>query len=329
MVTKTRYLLIRQCHKRTGGIWDALRGTMAFDVEELDQKDLVRLREIMGRLRAGHDYERVVFDCNLRNIGSAWRLLIGVERLVIFDNDLYHHYNPRSSYHGLFVAMFKRLQPHRIITTGLFTAQGFEREGLNVSYLPKSYDPALIQYLDTERDIECGFIGRVRNKVYADRRHFLEGLRDTLGLQLLRTEDGPDYNATLNRIRFFVSADHGLNEYMAKNFEAMAAGCVLCTVPTIPEETGQLGFRDMENVVFYDSARELTEKLQVLRADIPRAEAIALAGRRLVELRHSDRVRAPELLALVDAPLAPPPAMGLSDRVALLRLAAYHLVTRG
>ncbi len=33
---------------------------------------------------------------------------------------------------------------------------------------------------------------------------------------------GEEYCATLNRIRFFVSADVGMGEYMIKSFEAMA-----------------------------------------------------------------------------------------------------------
>lgn len=325
-----RYLLIRQRHKRTRGIWDAVQGSAlhALDVEELDQKDVHGFRSIVQRLRDGHDYHRIIFDCNLRNIGREWRHLRGVERLVIFDNDLYHHFNPRSSYHGLFVAMLKTLRPHRVIATGLYTVQGFQNEGLNVSYLPKSYDPGLIRHLNRPRDIEFGFVGRIKNKVYADRRNFLEGLRDSIGLQILRTEDGPDYCETLNRIRFFISADQGLNEYMAKNFEAMAAGCVLCAAPTIPREAEYLGFQDMQNVVLYSSPAELMEKLSLLRSDLARADGIAARGRQLVEERHSDVMRAPEIMREVDRELRHPPGMNLRDRFNRGRLALHDLLSR-
>lgn len=324
------YLLIRQRHKRTRGIWDAVQRDLSpsMDIEEMDQKDVVALRTVMARLRAGHEYHRVIFDCNLRNIGREWRHLRGVERLVIFDNDLYHHFNPRSSYHGLFVAMLKTLCPHRVIATGLYTVQGFQNEGLNVSYLPKSYDPALIRHLDRPRDIEFGFVGRIKNKVYADRRNFLEGLRDSIGLQILRTEDGPDYCETLNRIRFFISADQGLNEYMAKNFEAMAAGCVLCAAPTIAQEAECLGFHDMQNVVLYSSPAELMEKLSLLRSDPARADGIAARGRQLVEERHSDVMRATEIMREVDRELRNPPGMTLRDRFNRGRLALHDLFSR-
>lgn len=323
-----KYLLIRQRHKRTRGIWDAVQSTFdpLMDIEEMDQKDAAALRSVMARLRGGHDYHRVIFDANLRNIGREWRHLCGVERLVIFDNDLYHHYNARSSYRGLFVAMLKSFRPHRVIATGLYTVNGFRQAGLNVSYLPKSYDPALIQYREGPRDIEYGFIGRLKNKVYADRRLLLDELRGAVGLQTVRTEDGPSYCETLNRIRFFISADQGLNEYMAKNFEALAAGCVLCAARTIPEEAEYLGFSDMENVVLYDSAAELVSKLSYLRANPERVSQIAERGRRLAETRHSDVVRAAEIMRELDFDLLSPPAMTLEDRFNMCRLRARDLL---
>jgi hypothetical protein len=68
---------------------------------------------------------------------------------------------------------------------------------------------------------------------------------------------GEEYCATLNRIRFFVSADVGMGEYMIKNFEAMACGCVLLAFDQGAAENQALGFKGMVNVVFYKDIPQL------------------------------------------------------------------------
>ena len=65
----------------------------------------------------------------------------------------------------------------------------------------------------------------------------------------------------LNRIRFFVSADIGMGEYMIKNFEAMACGCVLLAYDQGELENEALGFIDMHNIVLYRRLDELRDKL--------------------------------------------------------------------
>lgn len=322
-----KYLLIRQKHKRTKAIWETLSQKIPFEVKIVDYRSPEYFRDLMVSLK-DHDYDRVIFDCNIRSIGRDYKLLREVRNLIIYDNDLYHHFHDNSSYVGVFVALFKTLSAHRIISTGLYTVQNFQNQGLNVSYLPKSYDPDYVHFLDMPRDIEIAFVGRTSNKIYTRRRKFLEGLQRSLDIQIIRTSEDDDYNRTLNRIRFFLSADHGLNEYMAKNFEALAAGCILCTVPTSDEEARILGFEDMVNVVFYNSEEELVSKINHLKANRNEADAIALAGRQLVESRHQDQHRAEEMEKIMTAPLFPPPPMNLRDRYNLLRLAAYHFVTR-
>jgi hypothetical protein len=321
-----KLLVIRQKHKRTKALWETLAKTAPLDIEVVDADDRARFRQLMASFR-NHDYDRVVFDCNIRSIGRDYKLLRGIRNLVIYDNDLYHHFHHKSAYYKLFVALFKTLPPHRIISTGWHTVQNFSAQGLAVSYLPKSYDPAYVHYLDTPRNIEFAFVGRIKHKIYTQRRTFLEELRQQLDLQIIRTSEDDSYNATLNRIRFFLSADHGLNEFMAKNFEAMAAGCILCTVPTSPEEADLLGFHDMETVVFYSSAEELEKKMRHLQQHPDQAEAIAQAGRLLVETRHSDPLRASQMAEILAEPIFPAPGMRLQDYYYLFRLAAYHLVT--
>jgi glycosyltransferase involved in cell wall biosynthesis len=78
-----------------------------------------------------------------------------------------------------------------------------------------------------------------------------------------------------------------MGEYMIKNFEAMACGCVLLAYDQGEEENRALGLVDMHNVVLYDSIPVLQAKLRQLRDDPALAARIADNGRELATSRFS------------------------------------------
>ena len=153
--------------------------------------------------------------------------------------------------------------------------------------MPKGYDEQLLTDQGRERDIDLAFVGSTNSVAYSGRKALLDELGRVENLVVTRTKSGEDYCNTLNRIRFFVSADVGMGEYMIKNFEAMACGCVLLAFDQGEEENRALGLQDMHNVVFYDSIPTLQEKLRSLRADPALAQRIAENGRHLAVSRFS------------------------------------------
>lgn len=128
-------------------------------------------------------------------------------------------------------------------------------------------------------------------------------MADVENLLITRTGSGEEYCETLSRIRYFVSADVGMGEYMIKNFEAMACGCVLFAYDQGEAENRALGFVDMQNIVLYRTRDELREKLAVLRASSQLAEAISLAGQALVEQRYTFRAVGHAIVDAMRAPL--------------------------
>ena len=116
---------------------------------------------------------------------------------------------------------------------------------------------------------------------------FLEDLKVSYSIQILRTASGEEYKQTLNRIRFFISADIEFGENMVKNFEAMACGCVLCVYDQGEYENKCLGFEDMKNVILYKTKEELIRKLEPLRKDLNLASSIAAKGQELAESRFA------------------------------------------
>jgi len=137
----------------------------------------------------------------------------------------------------------------------------------------------------------------------------LDELAQVENLLVTRTKSGEEYCDTLNRIRFFVSADVGMGEYMIKNFEAMACGCVLLAYDQGAEENRALGLTDMHNVVLYNSIAQLQEKLNVLRADPVLAEEIGRNGRDLAVAQFSFAQVGRSIVEKMQPPLRPRPAL--------------------
>jgi hypothetical protein len=262
----------------------------------------------------------VIVDHNLRRMGAEYKQLRRIPGLVLFDFDFYINYLPGSECRGKLESVLKTLREHRIIVSGSFIKDDLCAKGFDAAFSPKGYDAFFVEDTGQVRDIELGFIGRSKHWIYELRRAMLKRLCADLGLQVLRTEENAEYNQALNRIRIFISPDLGYNEIMIKDFEAMAAGCLLVAPRPAPEELERLGWVDFENVVLYGTYEELLDKVRRLRAEPERIQPIAAAGRKLATNLHRWEARAPAVFELLQPPLRPPPALTLKDRWNLLTL---------
>jgi glycosyltransferase involved in cell wall biosynthesis len=154
------------------------------------------------------------------------------------------------------------------------------------------------------------FLGSLKSTEYAQRKALLESLSRRTGMLVGRTKSGAEYLEMLNRVKIFVSADIGMNEFMIKNFEAMACGCVLLAWSQ-GEEDQLLGFRDMHNTVFYRSEDEAVEKLQLLQSDPLLTARIASNGQAFAESQYSFARVGRTLAAEIQREMRPwrPPSM--------------------
>ena len=226
-------------------------------------------------------YDAVLANLQIKRFRRQLRFMRRIPNLFCYELDACQNYIPSSKWHGAYAEFFgRRLPSATVLCTGFNVARKLAAEGVNARYVPKGYDHERVRTLETqrERDVALGFIGRLEHPVYAERRAFLEDLRASHGLQLLRTDPGPGYVEALNRIRFFVSADIGLGEYMAKNFEAMGAGCLVCAYRQGGGEEEALGLVDMQNILLYSSKEELLGKLAALAKDPGKQAKIQQAG---------------------------------------------------
>lgn len=279
-------------------VYEHLRGRVDLDLKILDKDAQRDLRRALSSVDLSR-YDRILVDLHFKNIYRQTRFLSRLSGLLIYEEDACQNYLESSRWRGHFSRFYRVLPNARIVVTGASVAERLMREGFKVHFIPKGYDPRMIFLEEVERDIELGFIGRTASAAYQDRKRLLDRLAVEDSLQLLRTAPGEPYRKMLNRIRYFVSADVNLGEYMAKNFEAMACGCVLLAWRQGSEEPA-IGLEDGVHLLLYSDVDELRRHLVRLRDDANLGRAIAEGGRRFVEQHLSHPQLAERLIKVLE-----------------------------
>ncbi|MFJ9992253.1 glycosyltransferase [Pseudomonas putida] len=277
---KVLFLVQKEQRAILDRLYDGVAANCECDLRWLSSDDQRNLRRYFRREVDVERYDRIVFFLRFKQEIRQVGFIRTIPNLVILEHDAYQNYIP-CKYTGKFSAHYRKLPWVRVISSGYMVSERLRQEGFDAVFVPKGYDEQLLTDQGCERDIELAFVGSTKSVAYSGRKALLDELGQVENLVVTRTKSGEDYCNTLNRIRFFVSADVGMGEYMIKNFEAMACGCVLLAFDQGEAENRALGLEDMHNVVLYDSIPVLQEKLRVLRADPALAGRIAANGREL------------------------------------------------
>ncbi len=290
-------------------LYESIQHHCDCDIRWLGRRDQANLRRYFRDHVDIACYDRILFFLRFKQEIRQVDFIRNVPNLVLLEHDAYQNYIP-CKYTGKFSAHYRKLPWARVISSGQVVTRRLREEGVDAMFVPKGYDQTLLRDLGRERDIELGFIGSTKSVAYSGRKALLDELAQMENLVATRTNSGEDYLNALNRIRFFVSADVGMGEYMIKNFEAMACGCVLLAYDQGEEENRALGFVDMENLVLYRTVGELRRKLAQLRADPAWAMRIADSGRALAESCFSFAHIGAKIVQAMAAPLRSAPAPG-------------------
>lgn len=284
----------------------------ACDIRRLSDHEQADLKKYFAQQIDIARYDRIVIFIRCKKAFAQRRFFAEVPNLVFLDHDICQNYMD-CKYRGEFSRLYRSVPWARIICSGASHTRRLRAEGFDAYFVPKGYDPKLIKNLQQTRTVELAFVGSTKNAIYRERKEFLTKFAQQEPIEIVRTDSGEDYVNKLNTIRYFLSVDAGMGEYMIKNFEAMACGCVLLAYDQGAEENAALGFVDMENIVLYRDIADLCEKLRLLRADSGLGDRIAHAGQTLAEQQYTfDRVGARAATALVSPLRArpnPPPSL--------------------
>lgn len=267
-------------------LYDGVSKNVVTDIRWLSSAEQDNLKTYFKNNIKLIEYDRVVIFLRFKKELRQVAFIQTIPGLVILEHDAYQNYI-ECKYSGRFSTYYKKLPWARVISSGAVVTRRLQEEGVDAVFVPKGYDQELLCNQNKSRDIELGFVGSIKSATYSHRKEFLEQLAREEELLVTRTNSGQEYVDTLNRIRFFVSADIGMGEYMIKNFEAMACGCVLFAYDQGQEENEALGFVDMHNIVLYKDIQSFKRKLKILRADLKKTQAIAGNGQRLVEQNYT------------------------------------------
>ncbi|PJI46508.1 MAG: glycosyltransferase [Pseudomonas sp.] len=277
---KVLFLVQKEQRAILDRLYDGIAEHCDCDLRWLSSDEQANLRRYFREHVDVAKYDRILFFLRFKKEMRQASFIRSVPNLVILEHDAYQNYIA-CKYTGKFSAHYRRLPWVRVISSGFMVSERLRQEGFDAVFVPKGYDQDLLHDLGRERDIELAFVGSTGSVAYSGRKALLDELGQLENLLVTKTNSGEDYLNTLNRIRFFVSADVGMGEYMIKNFEAMACGCVLLAYDQGEAENRALGLQDMHNVVLYRDVAQLRSKLQLLREDPQRAARIAEAGRAL------------------------------------------------
>ncbi len=246
------------------------------EVTLLDESRQATLSEILN-IKELSSYDRVILDLKWGLIKRQRPFIARIPNLVIHESDAWFNFSPFSGNYRRFEYFYHRLGSFRLISTSWTVTSRFREQGLDVVFVPKSFDSNYFRYLELQRDIEYGFIGTQKNRIYKARNGMLKSFSQSIPLFITQTKTKEEYLGTLNRINFFISADVGMHEYMIKNFEALSCGCILVAYRQGREEEA-LGFKDMDNVVLYSTPEEALQKITYLQQNTTEAEKLRRRG---------------------------------------------------
>lgn len=313
---KVLFLVQKEQRAILDRLYEGVAANCDCDLRWLSSDEQRNLRRYFRREVDVTQYDRIVFFLRFKQEIRQVGFIRTLPNLVILEHDAYQNYIP-CKYTGKFSAHYRKLPWARVISSGYVVSERLRQEGFDAVFVPKGYDEQLLGDQGRERDIELAFVGSTKSVAYSGRKALLDELGQVENLVVTRTKSGEDYCNTLNRIRFFVSADVGMGEYMIKNFEAMACGCVLLAYDQGAAENRALGLQDMHNVVLYSSIPQLQEKLGILRGDPALAARIAANGRELAVSGFSFTQVGRSIVQHMQAPLRPRPALTAWQRLRL------------
>jgi glycosyltransferase involved in cell wall biosynthesis len=313
---KVLFLVQKEQRAILDRLYDGIAEHCECDKRELTSEEQDDLRGYFRKHVDVTRYDRIVFFLRFKKEIRQVRFIQTVPNLVILEHDAYQNYIP-CKYTGKFSAHYRKLPWARVISSGFMVSERLRAEGFDAVFVPKGYDQTLLQDQGRERDIELAFVGSTNSVAYSGRKALLDELGRVESMVVTRTKSGEEYCDTLNRIRFFVSADVGMGEFMIKNFEAMACGCVLLAYDQGSAESSALGLQDMHNVVLYQDVPQLQQKLAVLRADPELAQRIASNGRELAVSQFSFARIGQRIVEALEPALRPRAPLGLLEKVRL------------
>jgi glycosyltransferase involved in cell wall biosynthesis len=284
---KILLLVIKNQKAMHDRMYEAIAANSDCDLRWLTDEEQANLKSYFFRNVDLFSYDRIILFLRFKKEIRQARFIRSIPNLVILEHDACQNYMRSSKYRGKFSRHYQNMPWARILVSGFQVCARLREEGFDACFTPKGYDQNLLFNKNLERDIELAFIGSVKNKVYQERNKLLARLASEEGVQILQTTPGEAYSNMLNRVKYFVCADVGMGEYMAKTIEAMACGCVVIAYDQGDAENSAMGFVEFKNILFYRNLQEFRARIEWARSNPETWINMSQAGQQLVQTNHT------------------------------------------
>lgn len=288
------YLILGMDHRRPDFkyVYDEVQKRCDAELICLKKRQLRRFPEFLRKIPL-EQYQAVWMDIGFKYMHEAVEQINRCRHTVFYEEDAVQDDLDTSPWKDRFSAFYHQIDSSTLFTTGLSASESLKQKGVPNRLSIKGYDPEqLFRIEEIDKTIAAGFIGSTNASVYQSRKQLIDHLIDRDALTVCDPVDyGRPYRELLNRIQVFVSADIGLGEYMAKNFEAMACACVLLAYRQKNGEEERLGLISGENCFLYSTPNEALAIIEELRRDPEQRRRVAYAGQQLAQQSFSfDRI---------------------------------------
>lgn len=271
------------------GLDEALAEYSDVHCQWLPDSKFLNLSKFFDAVKPEH-YKRVLIIGAMDQYAKQLGALSQIPNVSLYCSDAAQNFRRDSKYKGKLSKLAEAAPWVRVIVPGFEVKDKFEPLQVDVVSVPYPINLALFIPEKEERGTNCAFIGDTLNPDIRKRKEMLFAVKSHLKMQMFEPAPIDQLATQLQQIRFLVNSDYGLGQYEPINYQAMAAGCVLCTWSRGKEEDLAYGFKDFENVVLYETADELEQKVHYLQRHTADAAQIAKRGQTFIVEKHSVEV---------------------------------------
>lgn len=171
----------------------------------------------------------------------------------------------------------------------------FKRRGISARWSPAACDPQVHKRLDLPKRFDVGYVG---NDGGIPRKFYLQEIRERYPNSFLGTAHYSKMSEIYSALKIGFNFIRPGESITMRCMEIISCGAMLLVNRIKDGSAEDLGYKDSESLVYYDTPAQLFELIGCYLKNEQERERIADAGCRLTISRHTYRHRLDEILRI-------------------------------
>jgi len=177
-----------------------------------------------------------------------------------------------------------------------------KRKGIKALWSPAACDAELHKRLDVAKALDIGYVG---NDGGIPRKFYLQEIRERYPSSFLGIAEYTKMSEIYSKSRIGFNYIRPKESITMRCMEIASCGALVLVNKISDGSAEELGFKDRESLVYYNSPKELFNLIDYYLAHDDKREAIAGRGHELVVSNHTYRHRLEEMLKIIGTSLGP------------------------